>query len=185
MWFRLISLELCPNQHYRNIPRAFVEYMTGGATGRFLAYWHAFISAGFAFITSPELDAIAAGETVAPRRNIPKATRRFAVRLRNFLEEDSLSETCRQYLCTCINNAWSKLDKHSNRTDRSQVHFGAVRMHPVLNEAWLRENWSDDEQLNWLESAEERLREHHNLHFREPGIHATHLEGPHCDDPSV
>ena len=76
-----------PNQdgvvgfRYYNGPGAFNEYLVQGATGRFLAYWTAFLRAGFAFITSPELIAISAGETVAPRRNIPKAARRYVVRL--------------------------------------------------------------------------------------------------------
>lgn len=60
------------------------EYMVGGSTGRFLAFWAAFVKAGFAFITSPELIALAAGETVAPRRNIPKAAGRFVWRLAIF-----------------------------------------------------------------------------------------------------
>lgn len=60
---------------------AFKTYMAPGATGRFLAYWTATIRAGFAYITSPELIALAAGETVAPRRNVPKAARRFVWRL--------------------------------------------------------------------------------------------------------
>ena len=34
---------------------AFVDYLVPGPTGRFLAYWSAFVKAGFAFITSPEL----------------------------------------------------------------------------------------------------------------------------------
>jgi amino acid transporter len=42
------------------------------------------VKAGFAFITSPELIALAAGETIAPRRNIPKAARRFVWRLAIF-----------------------------------------------------------------------------------------------------
>ncbi|KAF7557487.1 hypothetical protein G7046_g6040 [Stylonectria norvegica] len=79
-----------PNQdhilgfHYWKQPGAFKEYLSPGASGHFLAYWSAFISAGFAFITSPELIAIAAGEAVAPRRNIPKAARRFIWRLAIF-----------------------------------------------------------------------------------------------------
>lgn len=73
-----------------NNPGAFNPYMVDGSTGRFLAYWHAFIKAGFAFITSPELIAIAAGETVAPRRNIPKAARRFVWRLAIFYGLGSL-----------------------------------------------------------------------------------------------
>lgn len=86
-----------PNQdhvlgfHYWNNPSAFVQYLDiAGPTGRFLGYWHAFIKAGFAFITSPELIAIAAGETVAPRRNIPKAARRFVWRLAIFYGMSSL-----------------------------------------------------------------------------------------------
>ena len=59
----------------------FKAYLVPGATGRFLAYWTAFVRAGFAFITSPELIAVAAGETIAPRRNIPKAARRYVWRL--------------------------------------------------------------------------------------------------------
>jgi amino acid transporter len=55
-----------------------------GSGGRFLAYWTAFIRAGFAFITSPELIALSAGETIAPRRNIPKAAGRFVYRLAVF-----------------------------------------------------------------------------------------------------
>lgn len=85
-----------PNQHhvlgfhYWKTPGAFVQYNAPGTTGRFLGYWHAFIAAGFAFITSPELIAIAAGETVAPRRNVPKAARRFVWRLAIFYGISSL-----------------------------------------------------------------------------------------------
>jgi yeast amino acid transporter len=72
-------------------PGAFNPYITDGDTGRFLAYWKAFIKAGFAFITSPELIALAAGETVAPRRNIPKAARRYVWRLALFYGFGSLA----------------------------------------------------------------------------------------------
>lgn len=85
-----------PNQsgvrgfHYWKDPGAFIEFKAKGSTGRFLSYWSAFISAGFAFITSPELIAITAGEAVAPRRNIPKAARRFIYRLAIFYGVSSL-----------------------------------------------------------------------------------------------
>ncbi|KAH7029145.1 amino acid permease/ SLC12A domain-containing protein [Microdochium trichocladiopsis] len=71
-------------------PGAFVPYLVGGSTGRFLGYWTALVRAGFAFITSPELIALSAGETVAPRRNIPKAARRFVWRLAIFYGLGSL-----------------------------------------------------------------------------------------------
>ena len=69
---------------YWNNPGAFKPYIVQGNSGRFLAYWTAFVRAGFAFITSPELIALAAGETIAPRRNIPKAAGRFVYRLAIF-----------------------------------------------------------------------------------------------------
>jgi amino acid transporter len=69
---------------YWNNPGAFNPYLVDGNTGKFLGYWTAFVRAGFAFITSPELIALAAGETIAPRRNIPKAAGRFVWRLAIF-----------------------------------------------------------------------------------------------------
>lgn len=73
---------------YWNDPGAFRKYPADSgvseSTGRFLGYWTAFVRAGFAFITSPELIALAAGETIAPRRNIPKAAGRFIYRLAIF-----------------------------------------------------------------------------------------------------
>jgi amino acid transporter len=79
---------------YWNSPGAINEYMATGATGRFLAFWTAFVRAGFAFITSPELIAVAAGETVAPRRNIPKAVKRFIWRLALFYGVSTLILGC-------------------------------------------------------------------------------------------
>jgi amino acid transporter len=75
---------------YWQHPGAFKQYAVANETGKFLAYWHAFVKAGFAFITSPELIAIAAGETVDPRRNIPKAAKRFVYRLAIFYGISSL-----------------------------------------------------------------------------------------------
>ncbi len=69
---------------YWKDPGAFKKYKSPGAAGHFLAFWHAFVKAGFAFIVSPELIAVAAGETIDPRRNIPKAARRFVWRLAIF-----------------------------------------------------------------------------------------------------
>ncbi|KAJ4990198.1 proline-specific permease [Stagonosporopsis vannaccii] len=69
---------------YWNDPGAFKPYLVEGNAGNFLAYWTAFVRAGFAFITSPELIALSAGETIAPRRNIPKAAGRFIYRLAIF-----------------------------------------------------------------------------------------------------
>ncbi|ODQ64626.1 hypothetical protein NADFUDRAFT_71070 [Nadsonia fulvescens var. elongata DSM 6958] len=60
---------------------AFKEYLVLGAGGRFTGFWNALVRSGFSFILSPELITISAGETEAPRRNIPKAVSRFIYRL--------------------------------------------------------------------------------------------------------
>ncbi|KAK4175830.1 amino acid permease/ SLC12A domain-containing protein [Triangularia setosa] len=75
-------------------PGAIKPYVATGSWGNFLAYWTAFVRAGFSFITSPELIGLAAGETVAPRRNIPKAARRFLYRLALFYGVSSLILGC-------------------------------------------------------------------------------------------
>ncbi|KZT26701.1 hypothetical protein NEOLEDRAFT_1062284 [Neolentinus lepideus HHB14362 ss-1] len=71
-------------------PGAFKPYMAPGATGRFLGFWTALVRAGFAFVLSPELVTSAAGESEAPRRNIPKASRRFIYRVIFFYVMGSL-----------------------------------------------------------------------------------------------
>ncbi|RCK63522.1 putative proline-specific permease put4 [Candida viswanathii] len=60
---------------------AFHEHLTGGDTGKFLAVWTAIIRSGFSFIAGPELITTAIGETVGPRQNGSKASRRFIYRL--------------------------------------------------------------------------------------------------------
>ncbi|KAL6238858.1 proline-specific permease [Aspergillus navahoensis] len=65
-------------------PGAFNPYLVPGDTGKFLGFWTALIKSGFSFIFSPELITTAAGEVEAPRRNIPKATKRFIYRVFTF-----------------------------------------------------------------------------------------------------
>ncbi|CAH2351797.1 proline-specific permease [[Candida] railenensis] len=69
---------------YWQRPGAFTEHLTEGNTGKFLAVWTAIIKSGFAFICSPELVSVCGAESVAPRRNIPKAANRFIYRLAFF-----------------------------------------------------------------------------------------------------
>lgn len=66
---------------YWSNPGAFKPFIKGGNTGKFLAVWDALIRAGFSYILSPEIIANTAGECQAPRRNIPKAARRYIWRL--------------------------------------------------------------------------------------------------------
>lgn len=68
---------------YWQHPGAFKSYPKPGLgnIGKVLAFWTSLIRSGFAFVLGPELVTIAAGESEAPRRNIPKASKRFIYRL--------------------------------------------------------------------------------------------------------
>ena len=66
---------------YWQDPGSFTEYLVPGSTGRFLAIWTAIVRATFGLVLCPEIIPTAAAETEAPRRNIPKATRRFIYRI--------------------------------------------------------------------------------------------------------
>jgi len=66
-------------RYWKN-PGAFnTQYITGSG-GRFLSIWGVFNTAAFA-IGGPDFIANCASETVAPRRNIPKAVKRVIYRL--------------------------------------------------------------------------------------------------------
>lgn len=56
-------------------------YLEGGDAGRFVALLQCVVLSAFAFIFAPELVIVAAGEMESPRRNIPRASRRFFYRL--------------------------------------------------------------------------------------------------------
>jgi len=60
--------QLSGNRLYlHNHQGAFNPFIAKGNSGKFLAFWYAFIKSGFAFIMSPELVVTAAGEAEAPR----------------------------------------------------------------------------------------------------------------------
>lgn len=126
---------------YWETPGAINPYMTGGDTGRFLAYWSGFARAGFAFITSPELIALAAGETVAPRRNIPKAAGRFVYRLAIFYGLGSLMVGA-----ITPSNDPNLLNPESNANSSPWVigiqRAGIGALNHVINAAILSSAWS-------------------------------------------
>lgn len=126
---------------YWEDPGAFKEFMAPGDTGKFLAYWSAFARAGFAFITSPELIAVASGETVAPRRNIPKAARRFIWRLAIFYGLGSL-----MIGCIVPSNEPNLLSEESNGNASPWVlgikNAGIGVLDHIINVAILTSAWS-------------------------------------------
>ncbi|KAJ5175764.1 uncharacterized protein N7482_001641 [Penicillium canariense] len=67
--------------HYWKHPRAFNEYIVSGDTGRFVGLLKCTVSSAIAFIFAPELIIISGGEMESPRRNVPRAARRYIYRL--------------------------------------------------------------------------------------------------------
>ncbi|KAI0101425.1 proline-specific permease [Hypoxylon sp. NC0597] len=128
-------------RYWQDPPGAFVPYLVQGNTGRFLAYWTAFVRAGFSFITSPELIALSAGETVAPRRNIPKAARRFVWRLAIFYGLGSL------VIGVIVPNDDPQLLSGDSNASASPYVIGIARagikgLNHVINAAVLTSAWS-------------------------------------------
>ncbi|KAK6461999.1 dicarboxylic amino acid permease [Scheffersomyces coipomensis] len=59
---------------------AFLPYLVGGNTGKFLGWWAAVVSSLFGFI-GVETAGIFFGEAVDPKKNIPKASRQVLIRI--------------------------------------------------------------------------------------------------------
>lgn len=66
-------------QYWRN-PGAFNEYLVGGNTGRFLAFWSSLVSVAFSY-GSIQVVALSGTETKNPRKIIPAATKKTFYRV--------------------------------------------------------------------------------------------------------
>ncbi|KAH7380948.1 proline permease PrnB [Cadophora sp. MPI-SDFR-AT-0126] len=67
--------------HYWKDPGATNTYLKSGDTGRFLAFLKVLVSSAFPFTFAPELLVVTGGEMKNPRRNLPKAAKRYFIRL--------------------------------------------------------------------------------------------------------
>jgi amino acid transporter len=67
--------------HYWRNPRAMNTYIIEGDAGRFVGLLQCIVSSAIAFIFAPELIVISGGEMESPRRNVPRAARRYIYRL--------------------------------------------------------------------------------------------------------
>lgn len=76
-----------PNQHgilgfhYWKDPGATNTWLRPGATGRFIAFVEVVVLSAFPFTFAPELLVVTGGEMKNPRRNLPKAAKRYFFRL--------------------------------------------------------------------------------------------------------
>ncbi|EED21643.1 glycogen branching enzyme GbeA, putative [Talaromyces stipitatus ATCC 10500] len=67
--------------HYWKDPGSFNTYIVHGDAGRFVGLLQCMVSSAIAFIFAPELIVISGGEMESPRRNVPRAARRYIYRL--------------------------------------------------------------------------------------------------------
>ncbi|PYH83335.1 hypothetical protein BO82DRAFT_353028 [Aspergillus uvarum CBS 121591] len=67
--------------HYWKDPGAMNTYLVHGDAGRFVGLLQCVVKSAIAFIFAPELIVISGGEMESPRRNLPKAARRYIYRL--------------------------------------------------------------------------------------------------------
>ncbi|CAL3963920.1 unnamed protein product [Diplocarpon coronariae] len=66
---------------YWKDPGATKTYLKTGDTGRFIAFLKVLVSSAFPFTFAPELLVVTAGEMKNPRSNLPKAAKRYFLRL--------------------------------------------------------------------------------------------------------
>ncbi|BCS17019.1 hypothetical protein ALUC_81226A [Aspergillus luchuensis] len=62
-------------------PEVMNTYLVSGDAGRFVGLLQCIVKSAIAFIFAPELVVISGGEMESPRRNVPKAARRYIYRL--------------------------------------------------------------------------------------------------------
>ncbi|XHG08946.1 hypothetical protein AWENTII_012030 [Aspergillus wentii] len=67
--------------HYWKHPGVMNEYLVKGDAGRFVGLLECIVKSAIAFIFAPELIVISGGEMESPRRNVPRAARRYIYRL--------------------------------------------------------------------------------------------------------
>lgn len=67
--------------HYWKEPGATNVWLGTGSRGRFIAFLGTLVSSAFPFTFAPELLVVTGGEMKNPRRNLPKAAKRYFVRL--------------------------------------------------------------------------------------------------------
>lgn len=66
---------------YWKNPGAANPYILPGSTGLFISFWQTMVLSVFPFVFAPELLVVTGGEMESPRRNLPKASKRYFYRL--------------------------------------------------------------------------------------------------------
>ncbi|PWY82091.1 hypothetical protein BO70DRAFT_35239 [Aspergillus heteromorphus CBS 117.55] len=138
--------------HYWKGPGAMNTYLVSGDAGRFVGLLQCIVKSAIAFIFAPELIIISGGEMESPRRNVPKAARRYIYRLVFFYVLASLAIGV-----ICSSNA--KQLTAGSGTDASSSPFvvaitnaGIPVLSSIVNAAILTSAWSAGNSFLYMSS---------------------------------
>lgn len=59
---------------------------------------------------------------------------------------------------TALHAAWLKVEKYYSLTDSMPVYYAAIVLNPTLKTRWFYDQWTDDEQLKWIQPAIDKVR---------------------------
>ncbi|KAI3076773.1 hypothetical protein CBS147353_4711 [Aspergillus niger] len=138
--------------HYWKDPGVMNTYLVSGDAGRFVGLLQCIVKSAIAFIFAPELVVISGGEMESPRRNVPKAARRYIYRLVIFYVLGALAIGV-----ICSSNA--KQLTAGSGTDASSSPFvvaisnaGIPVLDSIVNAAILTSAWSAGNSFLYMSS---------------------------------
>ncbi len=59
---------------------------------------------------------------------------------------------------TALHAAWLKIEKYYKLTDSMPVYYAAIVLNPTLKTRWFHDQWTDDEQLKWIQPTIDKVR---------------------------
>ncbi|KAL3440193.1 amino acid permease/ SLC12A domain-containing protein [Aspergillus insuetus] len=140
--------------HYWKDPGAMNTYLvtSNGNTGRFIGLLQCIVKSAIAFIFAPELIIVTAGEMESPRRNVPKAGRRYIYRLVIFYILGALAIGV---ICSSQDNAI--LNGDTNNASASPFvaaiqNAGIPVLRHIVNAAILTSAWSAGNSFLYMSS---------------------------------
>ncbi|KAL5358611.1 amino acid permease/ SLC12A domain-containing protein [Aspergillus floccosus] len=138
--------------HYWKADGVMNTYLVSGDAGRFVGLLQCIVKSAIAFIFAPELVVISGGEMESPRRNVPKAARRYIYRLVFFYLLGALA-------IGVICSSRDKRITNGSGTDASSSPFvvaianaGIPALDSIVNAAILTSAWSAGNSFLYMSS---------------------------------
>lgn len=137
-------------RYWKN-PGAANTYIVEGSIGYFVSFWSTLVSCVFPFTFAPELIIVTGGEMESPRRNLPKAAKRYFYRLVFFYVT--------AVLCigvTCPSNEPRLTDGHAGAGSSAFVvaisNAGISTLPSIINAVILISAWSSGNSFLYMSS---------------------------------